>query len=549
MTLEDGSTREYPEGTRFLEIAKDFQGHYENDIVLMISDGKLLELYKTLEKDCFLRFLTTGDDIGLKTYRRSMSLMLVKAVYDTAGHDRIRKVRIHYAAGQGYYCTIDGDISLNEVFLRQVEETMHRIVEQDLPIEKRSIHTDEAVELFHQYGMYDKEELFKYRRSSRVNLYRMGAFEDYNYGYMVPSTGYLRYFALHLYDEGFVIQLPEIANPRVIPPFAVREKLFQVQKESMRWGDLQNIETVGDLNREIVQAGAQNMVLVQEAQQEKKIAEIAEQIAKRGDVKFVLVAGPSSSGKTTFSHRLSIQLKVNGMRPHPLAVDNYFVNRDQTPKDERGNYDFECLEAIDVEQFNEDLRRLLLGEEVGIPTFDFITGQRKYDGRKLKMESRDILVIEGIHCLNPKLTETLPDDRKFKIYISALTQLNVDEHNRIPTTDGRLIRRIVRDARTRGTTAARTIAMWYSVRRGEERNIFPFQEEADIMFNSALIYELAVLKQYVEPLLFQITPDMEEYHEAKRLLKFLDYFLGIGTDRIPANSLLREFIGGGCFDL
>lgn len=549
MTLEDGSTREYPEGTRFLEIAKDFQGHYENDIVLVISDGKLLELYKTLEKDCFLRFLTTGDDIGLKTYRRSMSLMLVKAVYDTAGHDRIRKVRIHYAAGQGYYCTIDGDISLNEVFLRQVEETMHRIVEQDLPIEKRSIHTDEAVELFHQYGMYDKEELFKYRRSSRVNLYRMGAFEDYNYGYMVPSTGYLRYFALHLYDEGFVIQLPEIANPRVIPPFAVREKLFQVQKESMRWGDLQNIETVGDLNREIVQAGAQNMVLVQEAQQEKKIAEIAEQIAKRGDVKFVLVAGPSSSGKTTFSHRLPIQLKVNGMRPHPLAVDNYFVNRDQTPKDERGNYDFECLEAIDVEQFNEDLRRLLLGEEVGIPTFDFITGQRKYDGRKLKMESRDILVIEGIHCLNPKLTETLPDDRKFKIYISALTQLNVDEHNRIPTTDGRLIRRIVRDARTRGTTAARTIAMWYSVRRGEERNIFPFQEEADIMFNSALIYELAVLKQYVEPLLFQITPDMEEYHEAKRLLKFLDYFLGIGTDRIPANSLLREFIGGGCFDL
>lgn len=549
MTLEDGSTREYPEGTRFLEIAKDFQGHYENDIVLVISDGKLLELYKTLEKDCFLRFLTTGDDIGLKTYRRSMNLMLVKAVYDTAGHDRIRKVRIHYAAGQGYYCTIDGDISLNEVFLRQVEETMHRIVEQDLPIEKRSIHTDEAVELFHQYGMYDKEELFKYRRSSRVNLYRMGAFEDYNYGYMVPSTGYLRYFALHLYDEGFVIQLPEIANPRVIPPFAVREKLFQVQKESMRWGDLQNIETVGDLNREIVQAGAQNMVLVQEAQQEKKIAEIAEQIAKRGDVKFVLVAGPSSSGKTTFSHRLSIQLKVNGMRPHPLAVDNYFVNRDQTPKDERGNYDFECLEAIDVEQFNEDLRRLLLGEEVGIPTFDFITGQRKYDGRKLKMESRDILVIEGIHCLNPKLTETLPDDRKFKIYISALTQLNVDEHNRIPTTDGRLIRRIVRDARTRGTTAARTIAMWYSVRRGEERNIFPFQEEADIMFNSALIYELAVLKQYVEPLLFQITPDMEEYHEAKRLLKFLDYFLGIGTDRIPANSLLREFIGGGCFDL
>lgn len=475
--------------------------------------------------------------------------MLVKAVYDTAGHDRIKKVRIHYSVDQGFYCTIDGDICMNREFLERVRKTMENIVEKNLPIEKRSLHTDEAVELFHRYGMYDKEELFRYRRSSRVNLYRMGAFEDYNYGYMVPSSGYLKYFELYLWDEGFIIQMPGIANTRSVPPLKVREKLFQVQKSSMKWGDLQEIETVGDLNREIVHEGAQSMVLVQEARQEKEIAGIAENIAKRGNVKFVLVAGPSSSGKTTFSHRLSVQLRVNGFRPHPLAVDNYFVNREETPKDEKGNYDFECLEAIDVKQFNKDLGCLLAGEEVEIPTFDFVTGQRKYEGKKLKMGDKDILVIEGIHCLNPKLTENLPDNRKFKIYISALTQLNVDEHNRIPTTDGRLIRRIVRDARTRGTTAKRTIAMWYSVRRGEERNIFPFQEEADVMFNSALIYELAVLKQYVEPLLFQITPDMEEYYEAKRLLKFLDYFLGIGTDRIPANSLLREFIGGGCFDL
>ena len=549
VTFENGETKQYPEGTTFLEIAKDRQKEYKNDVVLVIQDGKLKELYKTLRKDCRVRLVTTGEDIGYKTYKRSMSLMLVKAVYDTAGHDKIQKVRIHYSVDQGYYCTIDGDICLDEVFLNRVKDTMRKIVEADIPIEKRNLHTDEAIELFHQYGMYDKEELFKYRRSSRVNLYRMGAFEDYNYGYMVPSTGYLKYFELYPYDEGFVIQMPKMSDPERVPPLQVREKLFQVQKESMKWGDLQDIETVGDLNREIVREGAQNMVLVQEAQQEKKIAEIAEQIAKRGDVKFVLVAGPSSSGKTTFSHRLSVQLRVNGLRPHPLAVDNYFVNREHTPKDEKGNYDFECLEAIDVDQFNEDLRRLLHGEEEEIPTFDFITGQRKYEGKKLKMESRDIRVIEGIHCLNPELTKALPNERKFKIYISALTQLNVDEHNRIPTTDGRLIRRIVRDARTRGTSAARTIAMWYSVRRGEERNIFPFQEEADIMFNSALIYELAVLKQYVEPLLFQITPEMEEFHEAKRLLKFLDYFLGIGTERIPANSLLREFIGGGCYDL
>ena len=403
VTFENGETKQYPEGTTFLEIAKDRQKEYKNDVVLVIQDGKLKELYKTLRKDCRVRLVTTGEDIGYKTYKRSMSLMLVKAVYDTAGHDKIQKVRIHYSVDQGYYCTIDGDICLDEVFLNRVKDTMRKIVEADIPIEKRNLHTDEAIELFHQYGMYDKEELFKYRRSSRVNLYRMGAFEDYNYGYMVPSTGYLKYFELYPYDEGFVIQMPKMSDPERVPPLQVREKLFQVQKESMKWGDLQDIETVGDLNREIVREGAQNMVLVQEAQQEKKIAEIAEQIAKRGDVKFVLVAGPSSSGKTTFSHRLSVQLRVNGLRPHPLAVDNYFVNREHTPKDEKGNYDFECLEAIDVEQFNEDLRRLLHGEEVEIPTFDFITGQRKYEGKKLKMESRDILVIEGIHCLNQSL--------------------------------------------------------------------------------------------------------------------------------------------------
>lgn len=549
VTFENGEIRQYPDGITFLQIAEEVQKNYTDDIVLVMQNRKLTELRKPLKEDCTVRFVTTGEDIGHKTYRRSMVLMLVKSVYDTAGHDRIRKVRIHYSVDQGFYCTIEGDICLNEEFLGRIKKTMEEIVEKNIPIEKRNLHTDEAVELFHQYGMYDKEELFRYRRSSRVNLYRMGAFEDYNYGYMVPSAGYLKYFELYLYDEGFVIQMPGISNTRSVPPLKVREKLFQVQKSSMKWGDLQEIETVGDLNREIVREGAQSMVLVQEARQEKEIADIAEEIASRENVKFVLVAGPSSSGKTTFSHRLSVQLRVKGLRPHPLAVDNYFVNREETPKDEKGNYDFECLEAIDVKQFNRDLSRLLHGEEVEIPTFDFITGRRKYEGKKLKMADKDILVIEGIHCLNPRLTENLPDDRKFKIYISALTQLNVDEHNRIPTTDGRLIRRIVRDARTRGTTAARTIAMWYSVRRGEERNIFPFQEEADVMFNSALIYELAVLKQYVEPLLFQIAPGMEEYYEAKRLLKFLDYFLGIGTERIPANSLLREFIGGGCFDL
>ena len=549
VTFPDGEKKCYPDGTTYLEIAKERQSMYENDIVLVVDNGKLKELFKEVEHDCELVFVTTGDNAGHKTYKRSMSFLLVKAVYDALGHEHVDKVRIHYSVDQGLYCTIEGNRKVDEEILGKIENRMIEIIREDMPFCKRSIQTDEAVDLFHKYGMYDKEELFRYRRSSRVNIYRMNGFEDYNYGYMVPSAGYLRYFSLHLYDEGFVIQMPTLQDPRIVPPFRPQKKLFDVLKESTKWGDMVGIETVGALNSEITRAGAQNMVLVQEAQQEKKIAEIAEMIKNRKNIKFILIAGPSSSGKTTFSHRLSIQLRVNGMRPHPLAVDNYFVDREHTPKDEKGNYDFECLEAIDIKQFNEDLRGLLEGREVEIPTFDFVTGQRKYNGHRIRMEENDILVIEGIHCLNPELTKMLPGENKFRIYISALTQLNVDEHNRIPTTDGRLIRRIVRDARTRGTPADRTIAMWYSVRRGEERNIFPYQEEADIMFNSALIYELAVLKQYVEPLLFGICPDTPAYPEAKRLLKFLDYFLGIGSDNIPANSLLREFIGGGCFEV
>lgn len=290
-------------------------------------------------------------------------------------------------------------------------------------------------------------------------------------------------------------------------------------------------------------------VLVQEALQEKKIAEIAAMIAARPELKFILIAGPSSSGKTTFSHRLSVQLRANGLSPYPIAVDNYFVEREENPKDENGNYDYECLEAVDVELFNRQLQELLSGQEVVIPRFNFVTGHKEFGKETKKLEENEVLVIEGIHCLNPKLTESLPDENKFKIYISALTQLNVDEHNRIPTTDGRLLRRIVRDARTRGSSAERTIRMWPSVRRGEERNIFPYQEEADVMFNSALIYELAVLKPYVEALLFGFDRSVPEYMEAKRLLKFLDYFVGIGSENVPTNSLLREFIGGGCFNI
>lgn len=549
VTVGEGQKR-YKKGTTYRSIAKDFQKKYENTIVLVfVNKFHLQELNKTLEADCELDFVTTGDSIGHKTYKRSMCLMMVKAVHDVGGHDVVKRVRIQYSVSKGYYCTIDGGPTLNETFLEQVSARMYELVEERMPIKKRTIHTNDAIELFRKHGMYDKQRLFEYRRVSKVNIYSMNEFEDYYYGYMVPDAGYLPYFKLYLYDEGFVIQMPTEEEPTILPPFEPQEKLFQVLKESTHWGDMQGIETVASLNDMITGSDIREVVLVQEALQERKVAEIAGQIAKREGTKFVLISGPSSSGKTTFSHRLSVQLRVNGLIPHTIGVDNYFVNRDKTPRDSNGNYNFECLEAIDVAQFNQDMKDLLAGKEVMLPIFNFKTGAREYSGGYRKLGAQDILVIEGIHCLNPKLTESLANQNKFKIYISALTQLNIDEHNRIPTTDGRLIRRIVRDARTRGTSAKQTIAMWPSVRRGEEINIFPYQEEADVMFNSALIYELAVLKQHVEPLLFGMEKKCPEYIEAKRLLKFMDYFVGIGSEHVPTNSLLREFIGGGCFQV
>ena len=544
-----GRTREYPYGTPYGKIVEEYEGTTRYPIVLVLKNGKLCELHKKLKKPGTLEFVTTGDEIGHKTYKRSASLLLLKAVYHVAGHENIRKVILHFSVGSGYYYTIDGDVTIDREFLDNVKSYMQELVEKKIPILKRSVSTDEAIEIFHRHGMYDKEKLFRFRRVSRVNIYSLEDFEDYFYGFMVNHTGYLKYFDLYPFDEGFVLQLPDQENPEVVPPFNPRPKIFQVQKESAHWGVTMQTDTVGDLNEQVTHQGANELILIAEALQEAKISRIAEQIVDLGDKKFIMIAGPSSSGKTTFSHRLSIQLAAHGLHPHPIAVDNYFVNREDTPLDEHGNYNFETLGAIDIKKFNEDMNALLMGERVELPSFNFKIGQREYRGDYLQLGKDDILVIEGIHCLNDKLSENLPAQSKFKIYVSALTQINIDEHNRIPTTDGRLIRRIVRDARTRGTSAKHTIAMWNSVRRGEEENIFPYQESADVMFNSALIYELAVLKLYAEPLLFGITPEEPEYNEAKRLLKFLDYFVGMPGDAVPHNSILREFIGGGCFDV
>lgn len=545
-----GVEEEYLVGTTYLEIARLHQEEEKYPIVLARANGRLRELAKETADNCELEFLTLGSDAGLTTYRRSLVLLMLKAMYHVVGdNSNIDRVGVHFGVSGGYYCTMQGKAELNQQFLDDVKASMLDMVEKAFPIQKIVTATYEARKKFGLYRMYDKEELFKYRRASKVNIYNLEGFEDYFYGYMLPDTSYLKYFDLKLFEDGFVLLFPAKGEPEKVPEFRPEMKIFHVQKDSMEWGAKLGIPTVGALNNYIVNHKVKDLIMIQEAYHEKKIAEIAAQIAASPEKKIVLIAGPSSSGKTTFSHRLTTQLSVYGLKPHPVAADDYFVDREKTPRDEDGKLDFERIEAIDTLQLNEDMKRLLAGETVELPTFNFKTGKREYKGNFKTLGKDDILIIEGIHCLNDRLTHELPRESKFKIYISALTQLNVDEHNRIPATDGRLLRRLARDARTRGANAKQTIEMWPSVRRGEENNIFPYQEEADVMFNSALIYELAVLKQYAEPLLFSVGENEPEYDEAKRLLKFLDYFLPIPSDDIPNNSLVREFIGGGCFDV
>ncbi len=543
----NGDKKSYPRGTTYETIAMEYQEQYGGMIALVSADGKLCELFKRAQRDCELSFFTLKDTIGHKTYVRTATMLFLKAVSDLFGNEAAQTCRVEFTIGNGYYIRPSDASCSSAENASRILGRMRELVEAKVPFQKRSYPIEEAMELFHRHGMTDKEKLFRYRRGSFVNLYEMDGYYDYYYGHMLPHAGYVRWFDVMAYRDGFMLLLPSRKEPCTVKPFKEQKKLFATLDESESWGRRVGIETVGDLNDRICQGSISDMILVQEAQQERKIGEIAKDIVARGGVKFIMIAGPSSSGKTSFSHRLSIQLRTLGITPHPIALDDYFVNRDMTPRDENGDYNFECLEAIDIKQFNEDMCRLLAGETVELPTYNFKTGKREYNGNFKKLGPEDVLVIEGIHGLNGKTSYSLPEESKYKIYISALTNINIDEHNRIPTTDGRLLRRMVRDARTRGADARRTIEMWPSVRRGEEENIFPFQEEADAMFNSVLIYELAVLKQYAEPLLFGITKDQPEYYEAKRLLKFLEYFLGVSSENLPNNSICREFVGGSCF--
>lgn len=544
-----GEKREYPQGTTYETIAADYQEVYDGMIAVAVVNGKIRELFKKVTKDCTLDFFTVRDDVGHKTYVRTATMLLLKAIYDVFGPKAAQDSCVEFSVGHGIYVNTQGRVNATADNADKLKKRMGELVEAKTPFMKRTYPIEDAMELFKAKGMVDKERLFRYRMSSTVNIYEIDGYYDYYYGYMLPNAGYVKWFDLIPYEKGFMLLLSTRKNPTTVESFDERRKLFETMEASEDWGRTAGIETVGDLNDQICQGSMSELILVQEAEQERKIGEIAKEITSRGNVKFVMIAGPSSSGKTSFSHRLSIQLRTLGKVPHPIALDDYFVDREKTPRDENGDYNFECLEAIDVKKFNEDMVKLLAGERVELPTFNFKIGKREYRGNYKQLAADDILVIEGIHGLNDKMSYALPEESKFKIYISALTTLNVDNHNRISTTDGRLLRRMVRDARTRGASAQRTIEMWPSVRRGEEENIFPFQEEADAMFNSAQIYELAVLKPFVEPLLFQIPKEAPEYYEAKRLLKFLDYFLSVPSESLPNNSICREFVGGSCFNV
>lgn len=540
--------KEYETGTTYEQILQENCTEHAEHIILAKVNGKLEELAKKVKKDCVIEPIYYHDNPGYNSYRRSTSFLMLKAIYDLYEREAIGTVRVEFSAGAGYFCTLSGNLKTDKLFTEKVEARMKEYVAEQIPIKKEVINTQEAIAKFAEYGMNDKAALFRYRRASKVNIYSIGGFQDYYYGYMVPNTSYLKWFALEPFEDGFILQFPKKEEATMVPPVEFSQKVFDVLRKSEEWGKMLELSTVGELNDLISKSNLSEMILVQEAIQEKQIGDIAGMIAADPSKRIIMIAGPSSSGKTTFSHRLSVQLRAHGLKPHPIACDNYFVERENTPKDKDGKYNFECLGALDTELFNDHMNRLLAGETVEIPEFNFITGKKEYKGKQiLTLGKEDVLVIEGIHCLNDAMSYGLPAESKFKIYISALTMLNIDEHNRIPTTDGRLLRRMIRDARTRGSSAQNTINMWPSVRRGEEENIFPYQDSADVVFNSALIYELAVLKQYAEPLLFGIDREAPEYMEAKRLLKFLDYFVGVDSNLIPNNSILREFIGGSCF--
>lgn len=549
VTFNDGNVLKVPKGITLLELSEQYSIMYRSRESLPIVAGRvdndIKELSYVLENDCNVEFIDLAKEDGLRIYRRSLLFIMIKAVKELYPD---RRVIIGHALSKGIYCEIKGETDLTEEEVKTIEKRMSEIVEEKIPFIKREIGVEEAEEILKRTGRYDRLEAIEHRTKPYATIYSCGGTEDYFYGYMVPHTGYINKFSLIYYKSGMIVLFPHITNPYILPAYEEQKKLFSTLQEYKKWGRILGVENIGALNRITKEGNILDLIRVSEALHEKKIAQIADMIANSKDKKKIaLIAGPSSSGKTTFAQRLSIQLRVNGIKPVTISLDDYFVDREHTPMDEYGEYDYEALEAIDTKLFNKHLKALINGEEIEMPVFDFYTGCRDCKTRRLKIDKDQIIIIEGIHGLNEKLTYEIPKKDKFKIYISALTSMNIDDHNRIPSTDTRYIRRIVRDYQFRNSSPINTIKRWPSVRRGEEKNIFPFQETADVMFNSFLIYELGVMKTYAEELLSKIDRSNPEYSEAKRLIEFLSYFLPIEPHDVPRNSILREFIGGSSF--
>jgi uridine kinase len=545
VSFADETTKSYPSGTTILELSREYQDKYTSTIMAGKVNNDIKELTYKLNEDSKLDFIDMTHSDGMRIYRRSLYFILIKAVNDLFPD---RKVVINHSISKGMYCEVIGETDLTADEVNLIKNRMKQIVDAKLPFVKRILSIEEAEDIFMKSGRMDRYHAVEHRMKPYVTIYNCGGLDDYFYGYMAPDTGYIKMFDLVYYPPGLILQYPEKTNPRVIPEFREQKKLFTIFNEFKKWNRILGIENVGALNDIVNEGKVSDIIKISEALHEKKIARIADMINDSEHTKkIILISGPSSSGKTTFAQRLAIQLRVNGIKPVTISLDDYFVDRDKTPRDEDGELDFEALEAIDLELFNFHLNELINLREVEIPIYNFTKGSRERTGRKLRISDDQVLIIEGIHGLNEKLTAAIPRENKFKIYISALTSMNIDDHNRIPTTDTRIIRRIVRDYKFRGCSALNTIKRWPSVRRGEKRNIFPFQEEADVMFNSALAFELGVLKPFAEPLLAEIDRSMPEYSEAKRLLEFLSYFLPIESKEIPLNSIIREFIGGSCF--
>lgn len=545
ITFPNGRTAEYNKGVTLLEVSRNAAHRYTTPVVAAKVNNEIRDLQNVLEEDSVVDFLDLRSDAGMKVYQRSVTLVMIVAAHELFPDC---EVTVEHSLSKGLYCELHHGRDVTPEDIAKLEKHMRQIILEDRPIVRKTLPIAEAIEIFKAAGQLEKVSLLEQLDREIVSIYYCGQVCDYFYGTMTPSTGYLKVFGLKYYPPGIILRLPEKDNPDVLPNFVENPKLFKVFQEAAQWGNILRCGYVATLNACTGNGEINDIIRVAEALHEKKIAQIADFISShRNEVRVILVAGPSSSGKTTFAQRLNIQLRVNGVWPVPVSLDDYFVDRNKTPLDENGNYDFEAIEAIDLELFNSHLARILAGEEVEMPTFNFKTGMREYRGHRIKVNKGQPLIIEGIHGLNERLTSSVPRHCKVKIYISALTQLSIDNHNRIPTTDARLIRRMVRDSEFRSHDALMTLRMWPSVRRGEERNIFPFQEEADLMFNSALIYELAVLKKYAEPLLKKVTRENPEHSEARRLLNFLEYFSSVEDDEIPHNSILREFIGKSCF--